>query len=344
MHRHNNTIRVSAVATVAAVLLRLAGAVLPTWQDQRLLSVLVWLQTGRLVQGGAEQETTAAPPQTTAPADTVATAPSTIPSAPQTTAPQPVILPAVSMADLAQIDVHYSCSLRPDMASLLLSSLRWDLADGTPRVLIIHSHATESYTPDGSDTYTPSGDYRTLDTSRNMVSIGAEVARILREAGIGVIHDTTLHDYPSYNQAYASSRQAVQRYLEEYPGICLVLDLHRDAASTASGQLTTAVTLDGGSTSQLMPVVGTNYNGWSANLSLALKVAALLEQTAPGICRPLDLRGQRFNMDLSPGALLIEVGAAGDTRQEALRAAGTLAQIICDMASGVATEMSTIAN
>jgi len=87
--------------------------------------------------------------------------------------------------------------------------------------------------------------------------------------------------------------------------------------------------------------VGTNYTGWGGNLSLALKLTALLERQNPGICRPLDLRGQRFNMDLSPGSLLIEVGAAGNTRQEALTAARALAQSILSIANGVITETST---
>lgn len=342
MQRDNYTIRISAAAMVMAVLLRLGISTAPVWQDPHFLSFLVWLQTGRLVQSTVPTETTAPTVPTTFPAETVPTVPDPRPSV-LPSAPEPLVLPAVSMSDLGRINVHYSCALRPDMASLLLAPLQWDLTDGAPRVLILHSHATESYTPDGEDTYEPSGDYRTLDTSQNMVSIGAEVARILQEAGIGVIHDTTLHDYPSYNQAYASSRQAVQQYLAEYPSICLVLDLHRDAASTATGQLTTSATVSGAAAAQLMPVVGTNYTGWNANLALALKLTALLEQTDPGVCRPLDLRGQRFNMDLSPAALLIEVGAAGDTRQKALQAAGALARAICAMARGVTTEMSTSA-
>lgn len=92
--------------------------------------------------------------------------------------------------------------------------------------------------------------------------------------------------------------------------------------------------VDGSDSAQLMIVVGTNYDTWEENLSLALKLHAQLETACPGITRPLQLRGQRFNEDLSPGGLLIEVGAAGNSHDEALTAAGELAKAIIALAKG----------
>ena len=96
----------------------------------------------------------------------------------------------------------------------------------------------------------------------------------------------------------------------------------------------TLAQVDGRDSAQLMIVVGTNYDTWEENLSLALKLHAQLETTCPGITRPLQLRGQRFNEDLSPGGLLIEVGAAGNSHDEALTAAGELAIAIIALAKG----------
>ena len=88
-----------------------------------------------------------------------------------------------------------------------------------------------------------------------------------------------------------------------------------------------------------MLVVGTDYGGlrhpqWQENLSIALKLQIQLEELCPGICRNINLRTQRFNQDLSPGAMLVEVGASGNTRQEALRAAEVLAKGIISLAHG----------
>lgn len=216
----------------------------------------------------------------------------------------------------------------PDLFDLLTRPLSWTVPDTGPTVLIVHTHATETYT--GQD-IAYSGSYRTLDTEQNMVSIGEEVARVLKARGISVIHDKTLHDHPSYTAAYGNSRETIEACLQKYPSIRLVLDIHRDASGSTGSELITSATSGGQRSAQLMMVVGTRSDGWQENLSLALKLSALLEQENPGICRPVDLRTERFNVDLSAGSLLVEVGAAGNTHEEAVIAANALAQAVAEL-------------
>lgn len=244
------------------------------------------------------------------------------------------VLPVFTEQDADGLQLYYTCSLRPDVQTLMAQPLRWYLPLPEPTVLILHSHATETYVD-----YADSPEYRTLDEKHNMVSIGAEVARILEESGIRVIHDRRLHDYPSYTAAYGNSRTAMETCLEENPSIQLVLDLHRDASDGAEGQLRTLANVEGQAAGQLMLVMGTDAGGlyhenWQQNLSLALKLQNQLEQQAPGITRPIQLRSQRFNQDLSPGALLVEVGAAGNTHEEAIIAARQLAYAIVALSRG----------
>ena len=61
------------------------------------------------------------------------------------------------------------------------------------------------------------------------------MAAVFRQAGFEVIHDTNLYDYPAYNGAYDRSKAAVKEWLEKYPTIQIILDVHRDAlvATTA---------------------------------------------------------------------------------------------------------------
>ena len=257
--------------------------------------------------------------------------------------PPPVLplpeLPSFSREDAA-VAALYNTSLRqPALETLLETPLAWDLTAGGPAVLILHTHGTESYTP-GEEPYAATSSYRTLDETRNMLSIGAAVAEILEEYGIGVIHDREIYDYPSYNGAYVRTREAITNHLAQHPDIQMVLDLHRDASGTAGKQLRTEAVVDGQPSAQLMLVQGTNFETWQENLSLALKLHVLLEERYPGIMRPLNLRPQRFNQDLCPGALLVEVGAAGNTRQEALRAAHILAEAVAALARGTGAEGS----
>ena len=134
--------------------------------------------------------------------------------------------------------------------------------------------------------------------------------------------------------------------MEKYPTIRLVLDLHRDAIADSGGkQLGYTVAVDGEKVARMMLVVGTDASGknhpnWEENMAMAVKLHAQLEKTAPGVCRPISFRRQRFNQDLSTGAVIVEVGAAGNTRQEALLAAEVLADGIVAIAHGTAGEMS----
>ena len=64
-----------------------------------------------------------------------------------------------------------------------------------PQVLIIHTHGSESYTMPPGQEYDVSDTFRTLDTNCNMIRIGDEMAQVLTDAGISVVHDRLLYDY-----------------------------------------------------------------------------------------------------------------------------------------------------
>ncbi len=222
--------------------------------------------------------------------------------------------------------------------ALLTKPLDWDLTAQEPTVLIYHTHATESYK--NTQGFTESSAYHTLNNSYNMISVGEALCARLEAAGITVIHDKTIHDYPSYTGAYPLSRKTVKEYLAEYPSLCLVLDIHRDAYADAKGnQISNTVTLNGKRTSRLMIVAGTNAGGeqhpnWAENLALAEKLKVVMDKKFPGLARPICIRSSAFNQYLSSGALLIEVGTAGDTQSDAIAAVEMLADCIIAMAKG----------
>ena len=249
----------------------------------------------------------------------------------------PVTEPTLpSFSDADGLELYYASTKEPDIPALLAQPLQWNLRGEEPTVLIIHTHTTESYTR-VDEPYTESAAWRTTDEGYNMVSIGEVVREILEENGIPVIHDRELHDYPSYNGSYTRTRAAIIDYVNQNGSIQLILDLHRDAAGEGSHQMRTLAAVDGEPSAQLMLVMGTNYDTYEDNLSLALKVHAQLEAQCPGITRPLQLRAARFNQDLCPGTLLVEVGAAGNTHPEARRAAEELAKAIVALAEGTET-------
>lgn len=205
-----------------------------------------------------------------------------------------------------------------------------------PKVLIYHSHATEAYTMDGEDVYEESDSYRTLDTGRNMVRVGEEMAAVFRAAGVEVIHDTTLYDYPSYNEAYKRSLEGVTAALKEHPSIVLLLDVHRDALVASDGTIYKVVAGSVDDCAQVMMVLGSDAGGqvhpnWKVNLSLALEIQDALAGKWATLARPVVLRGSRFNQHLSTGTLLVEVGTHGNTLQEAITAARLYARTVAEL-------------
>ena len=261
----------------------------------------------------------------------------TVPTEPGSIMPT---IPIFGASDADKTRLRYSCDYRVDVGKLLEQRLQWELDDGQPAVLIVHTHGSESYTKELGQTYQETAQYRTLDEHHNMVAVGDLLADLLEEAGIRVIHDRQLHDYPSYTSSYNNSRKSVKEYLKEYPSIRLVLDLHRDAGENSDGsQFATHAKVDGKDSAQIMFLVGTDESGnyhpaWKDNLAVAAKLNVLMEGLNPGITRKTTLRAQRFNQDLAEIALLVEVGSAGNTLQEALTAIPILAEAIIALKNG----------
>ena len=258
---------------------------------------------------------------------------------PEPSEPEPGV--TLSKDDLTRVQIRYATgsSYRPDLEALITSRLSWDLDDGAPAVLILHSHGSEAFQKQPGQDYQELVNTRTTDTDYNMIAVGDHLAKLLENAGIRVIHDRTMHDIPSYNDAYTNARASAEAYLAQYPSIRLVLDLHRDSATNADGSLyATGVKVEGETIAQLMLVMGSNaaypHPHWEENLSVALKILAMLERQVPGISRPASLRASRYNQDLHPAMLLVEVGSSGNTLAQAKAAVDYLAKAIIKLKDG----------
>lgn len=241
---HDRVLRTGAAAIALAVVLKIFTSVpLPTklFNAQSVSRWVIYLETGRILA-----ETVPAT-QATEPTPTVIE--KEPPEEPRRLSFSP------SDGELVKIRSSWDCALTP--RELVMEKLDWDLTGDEPTVLIYHTHAMESYTPQTGEDYTEEVPFRTADLDYNMVSIGTRLAELLENAGISVLHDTTLHDAASYNGSYASSRETVEKYLAQYPSIRLVLDIHRDAAEDGNGhQVAATAETAQGDTARLMLVLG----------------------------------------------------------------------------------------
>ncbi|MDR1240303.1 MAG: stage II sporulation protein P [Oscillospiraceae bacterium] len=196
-----------------------------------------------------------------------------------------------------------------------------------PAVLIFHTHTTEGYLK--KDDKEISEDYypRTQNNEENVIAVGEEIVRVLKEKGINCVHDKTIHDYPNYNNSYVRSSATVRKNLKKNPSIKIIVDVHRDSLGDfETGKIKPVIECGGQKTAQIMIVSGSGFLNWGKNLSLALKLQKVCEENCKGITRPLSVKKARYNQNLNPGSLLVEVGSDVNTVLEAKRAGAKFAQ------------------
>lgn len=214
----------------------------------------------------------------------------------------------------------------------LKRGLPFDIDDSRQvQVLIFHTHTCESYLDDDTGYYDSDYYPRNTDNSKNVTLVGDQIERELKKAGIGVIHDKTKHDYPSYNGSYDRSYETIMKYMEKYKNIKVVLDIHRDAIGEGgeSGKVKPVFTYKGEKAAQIMIMTGYQYQGggdfpfWRDNLDFALNLQQKAESMYPGLTRPLNFGEYTYNLNVCNGSLLIEFGTDANTFDEVKRS-GTM--------------------
>ncbi len=206
-----------------------------------------------------------------------------------------------------------------------------DIVFDNKNILIFQTHSCESYTPSDKYPYTQTGNYRTTDLNYTVTRVGEELKNQLVEYGFNVYHDKTYHDYPSYNGSYSNSLKTVTNLLSTTPAD-IVFDLHRDAIGASSSYAPT-VKIGDEEAAQIMFVIGTNAGGlehpnWQQNLKFAIKVQEKAEEMYPGLFKPIFLTESRYNQHTAEYANIIEVGATGNTLDQALVSMKYLAKVL----------------
>jgi stage II sporulation protein P len=246
----------------------------------------------------------------------------------------PILPMDISLISHGENFIYNDTSLSPNIPELSSRDLKKFSVSSFPLVLVIHTHTTESYMPEGIDFYVDDGSElaRSNDVKKNMIAVGAEFTRILIENGIPTLHCTIVHDKDSYRESYSRAAESIAKYLEEYPSIRYVFDLHRDSLLRSTGELISAVSyIEGETYAQIMPVVGSGFSGWEDNMSFALRLRSKLNGKFTNLCRPVCLRESNYNQGMSSVSLLIEIGTSGNTLNEAKKAAAITAAAIADI-------------
>lgn len=329
-----------AAVTLTAIILRLAllsvGGEAAEWLGSRLGATPVSLS----VTLGAESSSA---PNTEVPSPEAAQA-SDLPS--PTSAPEPsaAVTPTPAAVEIEDenvlettisrgLSIDNATSFDIDIRQLLSEGLTLTLPSDSPQILIVHTHGSEAYTQDPENTYVESDTARTQDTSCSVIRVGDELAAALEADGFSVVHDRGIYDYPSYTGSYNRSAAAVESWLAQYPDIGIVIDLHRDALYSGDVVYKTVAHEGAVPSSQLMLLVGTGENGlyhpnWCENLKLALTLQSAIVDSYPTLARPVAVKQERYNQQLTTGSLILEVGSSGNTLPEAIAAVQMFAKAV----------------
>ena len=209
-----------------------------------------------------------------------------------------------------------------------------------PTVLIYHTHSTESYIMTDNGRFSSAYPSRNDSKSVNMIRVGDEITKLLESQGIGVIHDRSIYD-TVYTGAYSKSREGVLSYLEKYPSIVITLDIHRDAVFYDDLTHMKPVTdIDGMKAAQMMIIAGAeggsvdDFSSWQTNLSFAVMLQKAANDKYENLMKPIYFCNRKYNMDVTPYSLLIEIGTDVNTLEEAAYSGRLLGDVLADFIKG----------
>ena len=190
------------------------------------------------------------------------------------------------------------------------------------RIGLYYTHSGESYVPtDG---------YAQTDQRRGGIyAVGEVFASALEEFDIEVINDRTTH-FP-YSGSYRRSRRTASNILNQ--DVDAIFDIHRDATPVDAYR----EVIDGEQVTQILIVVGNQNPARSVNEEFAWQLKAVADEEIPNLVKGIFYGRGSYNQDLHPRALLLEIGAHTNRREEAERGAELFASVVAQTLYGELT-------
>lgn len=236
-----------------------------------------------------------------------------------------VLSPYSAPVSYNKVYLKNSTGIAIDLKKELSQKINIDIKKSLePEVLIFSTHTTESYMLESRNYYTDKDATGTTDSSKNVVRIGNILKQKLEQNGFSVMQSSTMHDHPKFSGCYDRSAETVKSYLKKYPSIKIVIDIHRDSVNYDDGtKIKPTVVISGKKAAQIMFVAGceagevSGFPAWRENLRLAAKIHQSVESMYPSLARPITFTARKYNLHLTNGSLLIEIGTEANTLSEA---------------------------
>ncbi|MGI6453842.1 MAG: stage II sporulation protein P [Syntrophomonadaceae bacterium] len=182
-----------------------------------------------------------------------------------------------------------------------------------PTIAVYHTHSDESYVPsDGKESIAGNG---------GIYDVGEAFVNRLKKLGFNVVYSKNNHNPHDIN-AYSRSRETAVSLLKKAPDA--IIDIHRDAVPASEYQ----TEVEGEEATKVKLVVGRQNPNMKTNLEFAKKIKAVMDKEKPGLSNGIFMGKGDYNQDLSPRAILLEVGAHTNSKEEAKEGAMLIAEAL----------------
>jgi len=213
----------------------------------------------------------------------------------------------------------------PTEGSPAAAWLRWLMGDFTAALVQSEQKTIGLYNTHSDESYEQTSGVSNEKGKGDVYAVAAGFEDSLQKLGFDVVHDEALH-HPHNNQSYDRSRPTAQKLLRE-SNAATIFDIHRDTTPKEAYE----AVVEGKTINQVMIVVGRQNPNFQANLAFAKRLKSLVDKVHPGVIRGIFKGKGDYNQDLSPRALLFEVGAHTNSLEQAQAGITLLADAIPDL-------------
>lgn len=192
-------------------------------------------------------------------------------------------------------------------------------------VLIYNTHSTEAYKP---ITKAVDGKIAVNHQVENVVKMSEKLKSLLEINGMDA---ETLKKEVPYARAYKDIRPFVKKQLSEKE-YDLIIDIHRDSV----GPEKTTIVHEEERYAKVAFVLGLDNPSYKKNEAMTNRLKAEMEKRIPGITRDVIPKGGagvdgKYNQDLHPNLVLLELGGIGNTEEELNRTLAVISEAIVEM-------------
>ncbi len=195
-----------------------------------------------------------------------------------------------------------------------------------PIIYIYNTHQSEDYNP---------GTLKEYNITPTVYMASIMLQKALEKEGIySVVEETNMKDLLninnwSYSNSYEASRLLIENVKKEHPSIKYFIDIHRDSIS-GTAEINDKVY------AKLMFVVGLLNENYQSNESLIMRIQNYLTENYQNVMKNIYyVKNGRYNQDLDPNIMLIEVGGKENKIDEVYNSINIIAEAIINEIGGI---------